>query len=82
MFDNGSFLRRRKRFKRLNPHHSAYYHHETPAFPILPYSFLGNKRYFPLLPPLSLPILPAVPVSIQKNPSKTTAFSIDNLIGK
>jgi len=82
MFDNGSFLRRRKRFKRLNPHHPAYYHHETPAFPILPYSFLGNKRYFPLLPPLSLPILPAVPTSTQKNSSKTTAFSIDNLIGK
>ena len=51
MFDNGSFLRRRKRFKRLNHHHhhhhSACYHHGPmssmpgpPSFPPMPFSFI------------------------------------------
>ncbi len=84
MFDNGSFLRRRKRFKRLNEHHSAYFHHESPSFPLLPFPFAPNKRYFPLVPPFSLPFLPPVSTAniptVQQNSSKP-AFTIDNLIG-
>lgn len=82
MFDNGSFLRRRKRFKRLNQHHSAYFHHESSpsSFPLLPFPFLNpTKRFFPLVPPLSLPLLPPIP-KIQQTSSKI-AFTIDNLIG-
>ncbi len=75
MFDNGSFLRRRKRFKRLNHHHhhhhSACFHHgpisttaPPPSFPPMPFPFLPtsspNKRCFPLLPP-PLPLLPPLP---------------------
>jgi hypothetical protein len=76
MFDNGSFLRRRKRFKRLNQHHSAYFHHVTPSFPLLPYPFIPTKRYYPLIPPPSTPL----PSTIQPSSSKTS-FTIDNLIG-
>ena len=84
MFDNGSFLRRRKRFKRLNQHHSAYFHPESRSFPLLPFPLISTKRYFPLLPPLSLPLLP--PISIPNIPtmqpsSSKTSFTIDNLIG-
>ena len=86
MFDNGSFLRRRKRFKRLNQHHSAHLHHELPSFPLLPFPFAPTKRYFPLVPPFSLPLLPPIstpPIpKVVQNSSKTiTAFTIDNLIG-
>jgi forkhead box protein D len=84
MFDNGSFLRRRKRFKRLNQHHSTYFHHESPSFPLLPFPFIPTKRYFPLMPPFSLPLLPPILTpnipTIQQSSSKT-AFTIDNLIG-
>jgi hypothetical protein len=67
MFDNGSFLRRRKRFKRINHHHhhhhSACFHHgpvpstvaPPPSFPPMPFPFIPTssptKRCFPLLPP-------------------------------
>jgi forkhead box protein D len=73
MFDNGSFLRRRKRFKRLNQHH---FHHQSPSFPLLPFPFVPPKRYFPLIPPVSTPKIP----TIQQTSSKP-AFTIDNLIG-
>ena len=74
MFDNGSFLRRRKRFKRLNHHHhhhhhSACFHHGLipptgglPSFPPIPFPFVPTaspaKRCFPLLSS-PLPVLPA-----------------------
>ncbi|CAF1336764.1 unnamed protein product [Rotaria sp. Silwood1] len=80
MFDNGSFLRRRKRFKRLNQHHSTYFHHGPPSFPLLPLPFVPMKRYVPLILPSSLPVsMPTMP-TIQQNSSKTS-FTIDNLIG-
>ncbi len=84
MFDNGSFLRRRKRFKRLNQHHSAYFHHESPSFPLLPFPLISTKRYFPLMPPLSLPLLPPIltpNIPIVQQSSSKIAFTIDNLIG-
>jgi forkhead box protein D len=80
MFDNGSFLRRRKRFKRLNQHHSTYFHHGPPSFPLLPFPFVPTKRYFPLIPPVLPPIsIPNIP-TMQPSSSKTS-FTIDNLIG-
>ena len=78
MFDNGSFLRRRKRFKRINHHHhhhhSACFHHgpvppngPPPSFPPMPFPFIPTssqtKRCFPLLPP-PLPLFPPPPPTI------------------
>ncbi|CAF1576435.1 unnamed protein product [Rotaria magnacalcarata] len=96
MFDNGSFLRRRKRFKRLNHHHhhSACFHHGPigpnggpSSYPPMPFPFVPTssalKRCFPLLPP-PLPILapppPAMPM-IHHNQKSKTSFTIDDLIG-
>ncbi|CAM4859175.1 unnamed protein product [Rotaria socialis] len=90
MFDNGSFLRRRKRFKRLNQHHSAYFHHPPPSsssssYHLLPLPFTPMKRYAPLVvPSLSFPLLtPISTPNIQMNQqtSSKTSFTIDNLIG-
>ncbi|UJR14074.1 hypothetical protein I4U23_001071 [Adineta vaga] len=68
MFDNGSFLRRRKRFKRLN----QFYSHDLPSgYPLLP-----TIQYYPLLPSISLPL------STKKiSTSSKMSFTIDNLIG-
>ena len=75
MFDNGSFLRRRKRFKRINHHHHhhhpACFHHGSvpqavapPSFPPIPFPFIPTssptKRCFPLLPP-PISLLPPPP---------------------
>ncbi|CAF0913394.1 unnamed protein product [Adineta ricciae] len=68
MFDNGSFLRRRKRFKRLN----QYFSHDLPSsLPLIP-----PMQYYPLLPALTLPL----PTSTISTASKMS-FTIDNLIG-
>ena len=84
MFDNGSFLRRRKRFKRLNHQHSNYFHHDSSSCSLLPFSFIPTtKRYLPLIPPFSLPlVLPPILTTnnIPRNQSKRS-FTIDNLIG-
>lgn len=84
MFDNGSFLRRRKRFKRLNQQHSTCFHHGPPSYPTIPFSFPSSlKRYFPLIPPLPLPIPlppPSIP-TVQQRTSIKSAFTIDHLIG-
>ncbi len=76
MFDNGSFLRRRKRFKRLNQHHTSFFHHGPPSFPLLPFPFTSTKRYFPLIPPPSTPNIPT-----PQRKSTKSSFTIDNLIG-
>lgn len=84
MFDNGSFLRRRKRFKRLNQHHSNFYHHLPPSFPLVPLPFGPMKRYAPSIIPSSLPLLTpqSTPIiSKTKQSSSKSSFTIDNLIG-
>uniref|UniRef100_A0A0R3RJ71 Fork-head domain-containing protein n=1 Tax=Elaeophora elaphi TaxID=1147741 RepID=A0A0R3RJ71_9BILA len=70
MFDNGSFLRRRKRFKRQQPepdYQSVAYPGAPflpPGPPFLPSAFLGNPsipRLAPIRPAPSLPFPPLVP---------------------
>jgi len=97
MFDNGSFLRRRKRFKRINHHHhhhSACFHHgpvpspaAPPSFHPIPFPFIptssSTKRCFPLLPP-PIPLLPPLPPAIpmiHHNQKTKNSFTIDNIIG-
>ncbi|CAF1424596.1 unnamed protein product [Adineta steineri] len=72
MFDNGSFLRRRKRFKRLNQQHSAFFQHGLPSFPLIPFPLNSTKHYFPLVPSIS---------SSSSTSHISTSFTIDNLIG-
>ena len=86
MFDNGSFLRRRKRFKRMNQHHSSFFHHGPSSFPMVPFPFIPNKRYFPLAAPA--PALPSFALSHAVNSAAAckqkpvkTSFTIDHLIG-
>ncbi|CAF2139386.1 unnamed protein product [Rotaria magnacalcarata] len=90
MFDNGSFLRRRKRFKRLNQHHSAYFHHlpsssSSSSYHLLPLPFAPMKRYAPLvIPSPSFPLLTPIPtpnIQMNQQTSSKTSFTIDNLIG-
>ncbi|CAF1544327.1 unnamed protein product [Rotaria sordida] len=76
MFDNGSFLRRRKRFKRLNHHHhhhhhSACFHHgpmvsstgapPPPSFPPMPFPFVPTSSSIKRCFPLLPPPLPILP---------------------
>jgi hypothetical protein len=80
MFDNGSFLRRRKRFKRMNQYHSTYFHHGLPSFPAISFPFIPTKRHFPLPPPPPPPLpLPTIHVPLVHQ--RKTSFTIDNLIG-
>ncbi|CAF1438673.1 unnamed protein product [Adineta steineri] len=74
MFDNGSFLRRRKRFKRLNQQHSAFFQHGLPSFPLIPFPLNSTKHYFPLVPSISSS-------SSSSTSHISTSFTIDNLIG-
>ena len=86
MFDNGSFLRRRKRFKRMN--HSNCFPHSgpaslPPATPSMSYVFAATRRYFPLMPTLPLPVPFVMPRlnSVEQRTSMKNSFTIDHLIG-
>ncbi|CAF0828541.1 unnamed protein product [Adineta steineri] len=74
MFDNGSFLRRRKRFKRMNQHHHHHHHHSAcfhhgsmpsaappPSFPPIPYPFIPTSSPSKRCFPLLPPPLPILP---------------------
>ncbi|XP_060061058.1 forkhead box protein E3 [Erinaceus europaeus] len=70
MFDNGSFLRRRKRFKRA----------EVPALPAAPPAPAGGALPFPYAPYASGPALLAPPPAAPGPAPPARLFSVDSLV--
>jgi hypothetical protein len=80
MFDNGSFLRRRKRFKRLTEHqHRTCFPGEHRTLTCKPSMLPSTRRYRPLMTPLLLPMLAST--SMNPKVQARTSFTIDHLIG-
>lgn len=72
MFDNGSFLRRRKRYKRanMNPHHNSHSHHSIPFSSIYgaPFSPFWIRKPVAVLPATGGPHAPAQQLPNFNNP--------------
>lgn len=73
MFDNGSFLRRRKRYKRanMNPHHHSQSHHSLPFSSIYgaPFSPFWIRKPVAVLPATGGPHAPPQQIPSFNNPS-------------